>query len=95
VSGSSPTGQQELHNVVDAAQRVAGVLAARHRGDNRDAAELLTSFESSEAMAEGALLLADLCLALYRDQTGESMDDCVRDLCLQMEAALAKSGESR
>jgi hypothetical protein len=96
VTGSpSVEPEGELLDIVESAQRVAGVLAARRRGDARDAAELLASFESPMALAEGALLLADLCLDLYRVRTGESTDDCVRDLCLQLEAALANGGSNR
>jgi hypothetical protein len=80
--------QRELLGVVDSAQRAAGVLAARHRGDTRDAADLLASFDDDRSLASGSLLLAELALGLYRRHTGEPMDACIRDLCLQMETSV-------
>ena len=44
--------------VLSAAQRVAGAVAARGRGDIDGARELMTSFESQEELASGALLVA-------------------------------------
>jgi hypothetical protein len=73
--------------VVDATQRLAGVLAAWHRGDADGAAALMNSFADDRALAGGALLLADLALRLYSDQSGQSMQDCVQELSAHLDLA--------
>jgi len=78
----------QLTPVVAAAQQVAGIVAARGRGDAAGARELMLGFEDERQMAGGALLVAELSLGLLQRATGESLDDCVRDLCLEMETAL-------
>ncbi|GAA1544673.1 superoxide dismutase [Nocardioides humi] len=78
----------QLAPVVAAAQRVAGIVAARGRGDAEGARELLLSFDDDRELAGGALLVAELSLGLLRRETGESLDACVRDLCVEMETAL-------
>ncbi len=50
------------------------MLAARSRGDVEGARGLLTSFESQEELASGALLVADMALKALSEQTGESLD---------------------
>ncbi len=82
------TDRQQLAPVVAAAQRVAGVVAARSRGDVDGARHLMQSFESDEELAGGALLVAELSLGLLRQQTGETVEECVHELCLHMERAL-------
>ncbi|MFT4010687.1 MAG: hypothetical protein QM655_11675 [Nocardioidaceae bacterium] len=77
-----------LSPVVDAAQRVAGIVAARGRGDANGARELLLSFDDERELATGALLVAELSLGLLQRETGEPLESCVRDLCLQLEASL-------
>jgi len=79
----------ELAPVVSAAQRVAGIVAARGRGDAAGARELMRTFESESELAGGALLVAELSLGLLHRQTGEPLEDCVRDLCVEMETALS------
>ncbi|QWF20805.1 hypothetical protein KM427_17790 [Nocardioides sp. LMS-CY] len=78
----------QLAPVVSAAQRVAGIVAARGRGDADGARELMRTFESEGELAGGALLVAELSLGLLHRQTGEPLEDCVRDLCVEMESAL-------
>lgn len=78
----------ELRPVVDAAQRVAGVLAARRRGDAAGASSLMRSFVDERELAGGALLLAEITLGLYGEETGRDVDACVRELSLQLEQAL-------
>ncbi|WP_232679226.1 hypothetical protein [Nocardioides sp. R-C-SC26] len=78
----------ELAPVVEAAQRVAGALAARGRGDHAGAREMLASFDEPTELAGGALLVAELTLALLSTSTGESLDECVRDLCVTLERSL-------
>lgn len=82
------TSREELAPVVAAAQRVAGIVAARGRGDAEGARELLCSFADERELAGGALLVAELSLNLLRRQTGESLDACVRDLCVCLESGL-------
>lgn len=71
----------------EAAQRAAGVIAARHRGDLADAETLLASFPDEAAKTHGFCLLAELALSLVRMQTGQTMDELVRELSLHMAAA--------
>ncbi|NJP35764.1 superoxide dismutase [Micromonospora thermarum] len=67
---------------VDLVQRAAGVIAARRRGDLAGAEELLAAFDSEQARSLGFYLLADLALDLVRAQTGQCLDDLVRELTL-------------
>jgi hypothetical protein len=71
-----------------AAQRAAGVLAAKSRGDSAGVARLMGTFPSDPAMAGGFLLLAELTLGLYREQTRRSVEECVHELCLQLAASV-------
>lgn len=82
----------ELAPVVAAAQRVAGIVAARGRGDVEGARALLGSFDDERELAGGALLVAELSLGLLQRETGESLEECVGELCVQMEAALRGPG---
>ena len=77
---------RELDDVVDAAQRVAGVVAARDRGDADGARALLASFEDHAELATGALLVAELSLGLLSRSTGEPVGDCVATLSLELVA---------
>ena len=71
----------------DHAQQAAGVIAAKHRGDLAGAEALLTGFPDDPARVRGFCLLAELALSLVRAQTGQSMDDLVRELSLHMASA--------
>jgi hypothetical protein len=77
----APAGQAE------AVQRAAGVIAARHRGDLAGAESLLAAFPTDQARTAGFYLLAELALGLVRAQTGQSMDDLVRELSLHLATA--------
>lgn len=84
-----PAGRRrELLHVVDSAQRAAGMLAARHRGDIEDAMDLMQSFDNDRDLASGALLLAELTLGLYSQETGRDLETCVRELNLHMESSI-------
>lgn len=74
--------------MVEAAQVVAGIVAARGRGDAEGARALMGTFRDEQQMAGGALLVAELSMVLLQRATGEGLDEVVRDLCLEMEAAL-------
>ncbi|WP_235736285.1 hypothetical protein [Nocardioides alcanivorans] len=78
----------QLVPVVAAAQRVAGVIAARGRGDANGTRTLMASFSDEQELAGGALLVAELSLGLLRQATGQTLDECVGELCLEMERAL-------
>jgi len=70
----------EVAELADAAQRVAGILAARHRGDPDEVAALMDTFPDDRALAGGSLLLAQLLLQLYGEQTNQTVDECVQEL---------------
>lgn len=86
---TGPTNRRtELLRVVDAAQRSAGVLAARDRRDRQGAAALLSTFEDQELLASGSLLLAELAVQQCGAATGRTSQECLQELCLNMEQAL-------
>lgn len=64
------------------------MLAAKHLGDNAGVARLMDSFGSDRAMAGGCLLLAELTLGLYRQETRLTMEEAVQDLCLHLAATI-------
>lgn len=78
----------ELLHLVDAAQRVAGVVAARDRGDRDDAAHLLSTLQEDGMLGQGALLLTDMLLRLHQERTGESLQITLQQLSVQLEASL-------
>lgn len=88
---SNTSRRDELGSVVAAAQRVAGIVAARGRGDPDGARQLIGSFSDERELASGALLVAELGLGLLHKETGESLDQCVSTLCLHMESALGQT----
>ena len=69
------------------AQRAAGVIAARHRGDLAGAQALLAAFPDEDARTRSFQLLAELALSILRAQTGETMDELVQGLSLHIAAA--------
>lgn len=89
---TEPTDRARLGEVADAAQRAAGLLAARHRGDAEGVRTLLGSFVDDRSLAGGALLLADLALRLVCEQSGESIEQCVRRLTARLGAAVGPAG---
>ncbi|WP_110208044.1 hypothetical protein [Nocardioides daejeonensis] len=78
----------QLRPVVLAAQRVAGLVAARARADAEGTRTLMLSFDDAQELAGGALLVAELSMGLLSRATGESLDECVASLCLELEQAL-------
>jgi len=85
-------GDGRLSDIADAAQRAAGLLAARHRGDAEGVRTLWGSFTDDRALAGGSLLLADLALRLVCEQSGESMEQCVQRLSARLGAAVGPVG---
>ncbi|WP_067502134.1 superoxide dismutase [Actinoplanes sp. TFC3] len=69
------------------AQRAAGVIAAKHRGDLAGAQQLLAAFPDEQARARAFELLAQLVLSILRAQTDQSMDELVQELSLHIAAA--------
>jgi hypothetical protein len=78
-------------SVFAGAQRAAGVIAAKHRGDLAGAHELLAAFPDEQARTHAFELLAQLALSILRAQTDQSMDELVQELSLHI-AAAALSG---
>lgn len=78
----------QLRGLAEAAQRAAGVLAARHRGDAGGVAALMDGFGSDRALAGGFLLLAELTLGLYGREAGRSAESCLQELCLHLSQTL-------
>ncbi|WP_033341489.1 hypothetical protein [Catenuloplanes japonicus] len=75
-----------MTDAFQAAQRAAGVIAAKHRGDFAGAEALLASFPDEAGKTRGFCLLAELALSLVRTHTGQSMDELVQELTLLMES---------
>lgn len=86
---------QQLLKLVDAAQRAAGVLAARRRGDAEGVSALMATFPDDAALAGGSLLLADLALGLLCEQSGRTMAESVQHLALRLERFAATAGAYR
>lgn len=84
----SGSRREELAPVVQAAQRVAGLAAARGRGDVAGARELMASFTSETELAGGALLVTELSLQQLARERDQPLEECVRQLCVDMESAL-------
>lgn len=80
MTSRGPDHAAETADLADAAQRVAGILAARHRGDPDGVAALMGTFPNDRALAGGSLLLAQLLLRLYGEQTHQTVDQCVQEL---------------
>ncbi len=80
MTGPGSDHPPEAADLADAAQRVAGILAARHRGDPDGVAALMDTFPDERALAGGSLLLAQLLLQLYGEQTNQTVDECVQEL---------------
>jgi len=70
-----------------AAQRAAGVIAAKHRGDLAGAQALLEAFPDEACRTRGFQLLAELALTILRAQTGETMEELVQQLSLHIASA--------
>ncbi|MFY1671382.1 superoxide dismutase [Plantactinospora sp. WMMB334] len=80
-------GHPDPVHTAETVQRAAGVIAARRRGDLDGAEALLAAFPTETAKTLGFYLLADLALGLLQAQSGESIDDLVRELTLHLAAA--------
>ncbi|WP_422771330.1 superoxide dismutase [Plantactinospora sp. WMMC1484] len=83
-------GHPDPVHAAETAQRAAGVIAARRRGDLDGAEALLAAFPTETAKTLGFYLLADLALGLLQAQSGQSMDDLVREVSLHLARAVAQ-----
>ncbi|PZM90244.1 MAG: superoxide dismutase [Actinobacteria bacterium] len=77
----------ESASILLAAQRAAGVIAAKHRGDFAGAEQLLAEFPDEASRTRAFMFLAELALSLVRTATGQSMDDLIQELSLLIAAA--------
>ncbi|AVT30847.1 superoxide dismutase [Plantactinospora sp. BC1] len=80
-------GHPDPVHAAETVQRAAGVIAARRRGDLDGAEALLATFPTETAKTLGFYLLADLALGLLQAQSGQSVDDLVRELALHLATA--------
>ncbi len=55
-------------------------------------AALLTSFEDQQLLASGSLLLAELAVSQCAAATGRTAEECLQELCLDMERACTAEG---
>jgi len=83
---------REFEDLLTSAQQVAGVVAARGRGDLDGARALLRAVVTDGDLTGGAVLVAELALGLLARETGEGLDAVVRRLNLEL---LALSGTHR
>jgi len=91
----SPDEHQQLLKLVDAAQRAAGLLAARRREDAPGVSALMATFPDDAVLAGGSLLLADLALGLLCEQSGRTMDESVQHVALRLERFAAAAAAER
>lgn len=78
------TGPTAFSTILLDAQRVAGMLAARRRGDRDGASAMIAAFDGDAARGDAAVLLADLLLGLLAHEQGRPVDDVVSELNLQL-----------
>jgi hypothetical protein len=79
----------DILQAVALAQRAAGVVAARRRGDHDGASALMGEFDNAADTAMGFYIVADLAVLLLSQATGRSIEECLHDLTL----ALAAGGQ--
>ncbi|HEY1134247.1 MAG TPA: hypothetical protein VGE77_06690 [Nocardioides sp.] len=72
--------------LLGSAQQVAGLVAARGRGDVDGARSLVRALVRDGDLAGGSLLVAELALGLLAQETGESLDGVVGRLNLELMA---------
>jgi hypothetical protein len=75
---------------VESAQRAAGVVAARSRGDLTGAEALLNDFPSETAKSMGFFVLAELSLQTLATNTGQDLEEVARQLSLDIAVAFAQ-----
>lgn len=80
---NSPVPQDVLRGIA-LAQRAAGVVAARRRGDQAGAGALISEFGDPAEQAMGFYLVADLAVLLLAQATDRTVQECVNDLALAL-----------
>jgi hypothetical protein len=75
----------------EAAQRLAGVIAARHRGDESGVGPLLDGLDNA-TRAAGGLLLADVAIGLLAHAEGREPADVAAQLSLSIAAYSSELG---
>lgn len=84
-----PTVEQRAREnfrlTADAAQKAAGIIAARSRGDVAGAERLLASMDD-HTRAAGSLFLADLVVGLLASYEGRPVEVVAAELSLQVAA---------
>ncbi|GAB3087360.1 hypothetical protein [Nocardioides zeae] len=73
-----------LEGLLGSAQQVAGLVAARGRGDVAGARTLTRQLVEGGDLAGGALLVAELALGLLARESGQSLDEVVGQLNLRL-----------
>ncbi|MFV0308411.1 MAG: superoxide dismutase [Desertimonas sp.] len=81
-----PTDPAARARFVEAAQRAAGVIAARDRGDRTGAAQLLGEFANDTERMLAFYLIAELALKMVASTTGESIADAASALALDVDS---------
>ncbi|PRZ40476.1 hypothetical protein CLV47_1166 [Antricoccus suffuscus] len=77
----------------ESAQRLAGVVAARHRGDLTGANSLLCSFDDEQCKVAGSVFLCDIVLSLLAQAEGRDIADVASDVSMQL-AALTETTQN-
>jgi hypothetical protein len=68
------------------AQRAAGVVAARRRGDHVGAVALMDGFDDADQRAMGFYVVADLAVLLLSQASGRPVEECLQDMTLVLAA---------
>jgi hypothetical protein len=77
-----PGGEDSADALMVMAQRAAGVVAARRRGDHAGAVALLDAFADADQRAMGFYVVADLAVLLLSQASGRSVEECLQDMAL-------------
>lgn len=82
-SSNEPEARERF---VEAAQRAAGVIAARDRGDRAGAAQLLGEFANDTERMLAFYVIAELSLKMLATTTGESIAHVASELALNVDS---------
>ncbi|MEQ8437793.1 MAG: hypothetical protein RIB65_09885 [Ilumatobacter fluminis] len=83
----SPNEPEARERFVEAAQRAAGVIAARDRGDRAGAAQLLGEFANDTERMLAFYVIAELSLKMLASTSGETIADVASELALNVDVA--------
>lgn len=79
-------GRSAAESAMELAQRAAGVVAARRRGDHAGAAALMNDFTDADARALGFYVVADLAVTLLSRALDRPIEECLREMSLVLAA---------